>query len=55
MFGWAIIFLIIAFVATILGLSNLAAVAAGIAKLLFSLFFILYVALFITGLTSRRT
>lgn len=43
MVSWSVFFLIIASVAALLGLSTVAAAAAGIAKLLFGAFLVLFV------------
>ena len=49
MFGWAILFLIIALVAAALGFSSLAGTAAWAAKLVFIVGLILFVATLIFG------
>jgi uncharacterized membrane protein YtjA (UPF0391 family) len=49
MLGWALTFLIIAIIAGILGFGMVAGAAAGIAKLLFALFLILFLASLIFG------
>jgi uncharacterized membrane protein YtjA (UPF0391 family) len=43
MLSWSIFFLIISLVAALLGLSSIAGAAAGIAKLLFGVFLVLFV------------
>ena len=43
MLGWAAVFLIIALVATVFGFGGIAAASAGIAKLLFFIFLLLFV------------
>jgi len=43
MLGWTIIFLIISIIAAIFGFGNLAASAAGIAKIFFYVFIVLFV------------
>lgn len=49
MLGWALTFLVIAIIAGILGFGMVAGTAAGIAKLLFALFLILFLASLIFG------
>ena len=51
---WAFVFLVISIVAAILGFGGIAAGAAGIAKLLFGLFLIIFIALLIAGLAAGR-
>jgi uncharacterized membrane protein YtjA (UPF0391 family) len=46
MLGWAVVFLIIALVAAVLGFGGIAAASAGIAKLLFVIFLVLFRDLF---------
>lgn len=48
--GWALIFLVIALVAAGLGFTNVAAGAAGIARVLFAIFLIIFVVLFVMAL-----
>jgi len=55
MLRWAIVFLVIAIMAGILGFAGLMVAAAGIAKLLFYLFLILFLVSLIAGLNRRRT
>lgn len=43
MFSWSIFFLIIALVAALLGFSSIAGTAAGVAKILFGVFLVLFV------------
>jgi uncharacterized membrane protein YtjA (UPF0391 family) len=43
MLSWSIFFLIIALVAALLGFSSIAGTAAGIAKILFGVFLVLFV------------
>jgi uncharacterized membrane protein YtjA (UPF0391 family) len=43
MFSWSIFFLIITLVAVFLGFSSIAGIAAGIAKILFGVFLVLFV------------
>lgn len=54
MLRWAVIFLLIAIVAGILGFAGLMLAAAGIAKLLFYLFLILFLITLIAGLMTRN-
>lgn len=43
MLEWALIFLVVALIAAALGFTNIAGAAAGIAKILFVIFLILFV------------
>ena len=43
MLGWAVVFLIIALVAAVFGFGGIAVASAGIAKLLFFIFLVLFV------------
>ena len=54
MLRWAVIFLVIAIVAGILGFAGLMVAAAGIAKLLFYLFLSLFLITLISGLVNRN-
>jgi uncharacterized membrane protein YtjA (UPF0391 family) len=54
MLGWAVVFLIIALVAAIFGFGGIAAASAGIAKLLFGIFLVLFVISLIFGWRGRR-
>jgi uncharacterized membrane protein YtjA (UPF0391 family) len=54
MLRWAVIFLVIAIVAGILGFAGLMIAAAGIAKMLFYLFLILFLITLISGLVNRN-
>jgi len=49
MLGWAVVFLIIALVAAVFGFGGIAAASAGIAKLLFFIFLVLFVSLWFSG------
>jgi uncharacterized membrane protein YtjA (UPF0391 family) len=51
MLRWALVFLIIALVAGALGFTSVAGAAIGIAKFLFVLFLILFVAFLVLGAT----
>jgi uncharacterized membrane protein YtjA (UPF0391 family) len=53
MLNWALIFFIIAIAAAIFGFSGIAVASAGVAKILFFLFLILFVISLISGLTRR--
>ena len=54
MLNYAVIFLVIALVAGLFGFTGIAASAVGIAKILFFIFIVLFVASLIFGLTRRR-
>jgi len=54
MLYWALVFLVIALVAALFGFGGIAVAAAGIAKLLFFLFVIIFVVTLIMGLMRRR-
>ncbi len=54
MLSWALTFFIIALVAALFGFGGIAVAAAGIAKILFFIFLILFVISLIAGLTRRR-
>jgi len=53
MWNWAIIFFIVAVVSAILGFSGVAVASAGVAKILFFLFVILFVISLVAGLARR--
>ena len=53
MLNWALTFFLIALAAAILGFTGIAVAAAGIAKILFSIFLILFVVSLVTHLTRR--
>ena len=53
MLRWALIFFVIAIVAGIMGFAGIMVAAAGIAKLLFYLFLVLFLISLIMGLVSR--
>jgi uncharacterized membrane protein YtjA (UPF0391 family) len=53
MLRWALIFLVVAIVAGIFGFAGIMVAAAGIAKLLFYLFLVLFLVSLIMGLVSR--
>jgi uncharacterized membrane protein YtjA (UPF0391 family) len=50
MLKWAVIFLIIALVAAVFGFTDIAAASAGIAKILFGIFLVLFLAAVFIGL-----
>jgi len=54
MLGWAVVFLIIALVAAVFGFGGIAVASAGIAKLLFFIFLVLFVISLIFGWRGRR-
>ena len=49
MLRWALIFLVIALIAGVLGFTNVYVAAAGIAKVLFTIFLILFIVMLIMG------
>lgn len=53
MLYWAVVFLIVAIIAAVLGFGAIAFAAAGIAKLLFFLFLILFIISLIMHLSRR--
>lgn len=53
MLGWALTFFIIAIIAGVLGFGGIAMATAGIAKLLFFIFLVLFVISLIAGLVRR--
>jgi uncharacterized membrane protein YtjA (UPF0391 family) len=53
MLHYAVVFLVIALIAAVLGFGGIAAGAASIAKILFVVFLVLFVATFIMGRTRR--
>jgi len=54
MLKWALIFLVVALIAGGLGFTGVAGAAMGIAKILFFLFLILFVAFLVVGLAVGR-
>jgi uncharacterized membrane protein YtjA (UPF0391 family) len=50
MLKWAVIFLIIALIAAVFGFTDIAAASAGIAKILFGIFLVLFLAVVVVGL-----
>ena len=55
MLQWALIFLVLAIVAGAFGFGGIAATSAGIAQLLFVLFFILFAISVVVGLVRGRS
>jgi uncharacterized membrane protein YtjA (UPF0391 family) len=53
MLRWAVIFFVIALIAALFGFTGIAVAAAGIAKILFFIFLILFVVALVTGLFQR--
>jgi uncharacterized membrane protein YtjA (UPF0391 family) len=53
--GWALVFLVVALIAAAFGFTGIAATSAGIAKILFFIFLILFVVLLISALVGGRT
>ena len=51
---WAVIFLIIALVAALLGFTDIATASAGIAKILFAIFLVLFLAAVFIGLVLGK-
>ncbi|HLJ11339.1 MAG TPA: DUF1328 domain-containing protein [Planctomycetaceae bacterium] len=54
MLYWAMVFLVIALVAAILGFTGVYVAAAGIAKILFFIFLVMFIISLIAGGVSRR-
>ena len=54
MLFWALVFLVLALVAGILGFTTIAGAAAGIAKVIFFLFLVVFLASLITGIFYRH-
>lgn len=55
MIYWALVFLLVAVMAAVFGFTGIALAAAGIAKLLFLIFLLLFVITFATHLTRGST
>jgi uncharacterized membrane protein YtjA (UPF0391 family) len=53
MLNWALMFLLVALLAAVFGFTGIAVAAAGIAKLLFVLFLVLFLASLVIGLANR--
>lgn len=54
MLSWAVVFLVVALIAAVLGFGGLAGTAVGIAKLLFFVFLAIFVISLIIGLARGR-
>lgn len=54
MLNWAITFLVIALIAAVLGFGGLAGTAVGLAKILFFVFIVLFIASFLMGRKTPR-
>jgi len=54
MLKWAVIFLVIALVAAVFGFTDIAAASAGIAKILFGIFLVLFLAAVVIGLVMGK-
>jgi uncharacterized membrane protein YtjA (UPF0391 family) len=54
MLRWAVIFLIIAIVAGLFGFTGIAAASAGIAKILFGIFVLLFLVALLLGIAAAR-
>ncbi len=53
MLRWTVIFLVVALIAAVFGFGGIAAASAGIARILFYIFLILFVASLLGGLIRR--
>jgi len=53
MLSWTLMFLVIVLIAAVLGFGGIAVAAAGIAKILFYLFLVLFLVSLIAGLAKR--
>ncbi len=53
MLNWALMFLVVALLAAVFGFTGIAVAAAGIAKILFYLFLVLFLVSLIAGLARR--
>jgi uncharacterized membrane protein YtjA (UPF0391 family) len=53
MLGWALMFLVVALVAALFGFGGIYAAAAGIAKILFFIFLVMFVLSLVMGLARR--
>jgi len=54
MLGWALTFLVVAIIAAFLGFGGIAVASAGIAKLLFFVFLVLFAVTLLAGLIRGR-
>jgi uncharacterized membrane protein YtjA (UPF0391 family) len=55
MLYWALVFLVIALIAALFGFGVIASAAAGVAKILFFIFLVVFVISLIMGLSRRGT
>lgn len=55
MLYWALIFLIVAIIAAVLGFGGIAQVSAGIAQILFFVFLVLFIVALIFGISGKRS
>ena len=55
MLNWALLFFVIALVAALLGFGGIATAAAGVAKILFYIFLVIFLVTLIMGLGRRGT
>jgi uncharacterized membrane protein YtjA (UPF0391 family) len=53
MLNWALMFLVVALIAAVFGFGGIAVAAAGIAKILFYLFLVLFLVSLVAGLVRR--
>ena len=53
MLGWALAFLVIALLAAVFGFTGIAVASAGIAKILFFVFLVIFLVTLITGFARR--
>jgi len=53
MLNWALTFLVVALLAAVFGFTGIAATAAGLAKILFYIFLVLFLVSLIAGLVRR--
>ena len=53
MLNWALMFLVVALLAAVFGFTGIAVAAAGVAKILFFLFLVLFLVSLIAGLARR--
>jgi uncharacterized membrane protein YtjA (UPF0391 family) len=54
MLRWAVIFLIISLVAALFGFGGISVAAAGIAKILFFIFVVIFLVFLLLGITAAR-
>jgi uncharacterized membrane protein YtjA (UPF0391 family) len=54
MLRWAVIFLVIALIAALFGFTGIAAASAGMAKILFGVFLVLFLGALVLGLVAAR-